>query len=435
MQNDRISEASPSSCSDISNIRMNPLTLSLPRDLEHNFLAYYNLRTVKQVRFGLFIAVFFSLIYMLVDGQLFPSVKSEEEILTYCFLIPMSVTAFVLTYFPSLYHYIQPAVAGVIIFRNVGTVCLMASDPRVTDPYFSGLLMGIIFGPSVCRMRLIYAVFTSILVLVVYYLLVVAPLMVAPLSSYQMNHCVDIIVGVIFGLVTAYPLERYARRDYLQNLIIDQEREKAAAMKLALEKERISREIHDGISSEFAGILAYTENLKNELDGKSIEGGSGDIITHIDTSARRGLQELRNIMLAIDPEVKTLGYVVAYLKRYSHDLLSARGIMVEISEEIPSAEIELHPQIILALFRITQEACHNIVKHAGADNAQLAFHYKDSMLEVTVSDNGTGFTADTVTYGRGITNMSKRAEKVGGQFSITSLPEAGTFITIILPIA
>jgi len=414
---------------------MHPVTLSFRGELEHDFLSYYNKKTTKQIRYALFICFLFSWLYMIVDGQLFPSVKSTEVILTNYILIPSILAVYILTYFPPALCYIQAFTSGVVVIRSMGTICIMALDPMIADSYFTGLLLGLVFGFSVCRLRFIYANIVSLIVISMYFLACVWPILGSPLPTPIMNHCVDLTMFVILGVFTTYFLEQYARRDFLQNLIIEHERQIAADTKLALEKERVSRELHDGISSEFTGILAFAENIKIEVEQNSCCDNLVEVVGKIENSARRGLQELRNIMLAIDPETKALGYTVAYIKRFSHDLLSSQGITVEVSEDLRSADIVLPPQIILALFRITQEACHNILKHARADIVKLAFSYEDCWLEVEVTDNGRGFATDTVVYGNGISNMRKRAKKVDGEFTITSFPDTGTSILVRIPLS
>jgi signal transduction histidine kinase len=75
------------------------------------------------------------------------------------------------------------------------------------------------------------------------------------------------------------------------------------------------------------------------------------------------------------------------------------------------------------------------LKHAKADIVKLAFRYADCWLEVEVTDNGRGFTTDTVVYGNGISNMRKRAKKVDGEFTITSSLNKGTSILVRVPLS
>jgi signal transduction histidine kinase len=87
-----------------------------------------------------------------------------------------------------------------------------------------------------------------------------------------------------------------------------------------------------------------------------------------------------------------------------------------------------------ALYRIAQEALHNVVKHATAKLAEIELVEDEGHLALTVRDNGAGFDAQSAFPGHlGLVSMRERAEAVGATLSIQSAPGAGTLIRVDLP--
>ena len=89
-----------------------------------------------------------------------------------------------------------------------------------------------------------------------------------------------------------------------------------------------------------------------------------------------------------------------------------------------------------ALYRIGQEAVHNVVKHANATSAHLALSRgPDEEIQMSISDDGTGFDPTLVSGTKlGLIAMRQRAERLGGQLEISSEPGAGTRVNVTMPV-
>ena len=86
------------------------------------------------------------------------------------------------------------------------------------------------------------------------------------------------------------------------------------------------------------------------------------------------------------------------------------------------------------LYRIAQEALHNVVKHAGARQVRLEVARVTDGVRLRVVDDGRGFDPDAVPDGHlGLTGMRSRAERLGGTLSVTSRPGAGTTVEVFVP--
>jgi signal transduction histidine kinase len=89
------------------------------------------------------------------------------------------------------------------------------------------------------------------------------------------------------------------------------------------------------------------------------------------------------------------------------------------------------------LYRITQEALNNSLKHTQADVVKVTIHREDHRIFLEITDNGPGFDplAADDTGGLGLISMRERTEQLGGEFNIDSAPQGGTRIRVVLEVS
>jgi signal transduction histidine kinase len=85
------------------------------------------------------------------------------------------------------------------------------------------------------------------------------------------------------------------------------------------------------------------------------------------------------------------------------------------------------------LYRIIQEACHNIIKHAKAKKAEINILMDDKKINLSIIDDGIGLKPTTSENGIGLKNMKYRIKTLKGKFKISSQPNLGTSINITIP--
>jgi signal transduction histidine kinase len=135
--------------------------------------------------------------------------------------------------------------------------------------------------------------------------------------------------------------------------------------------------------------------------------------------------ELRPGALAED------GLVVALEKHAS--AVSAREEL-PIVVDGPQERLPVSPGSEEQLYRVTQEALANVVKHAGASGARIAVIAVDGVVEVAISDNGRGFDPDArLGEGFGLRSMRARVAELGGDLEIASSPLRGTLVRATVP--
>jgi signal transduction histidine kinase len=147
----------------------------------------------------------------------------------------------------------------------------------------------------------------------------------------------------------------------------------------------------------------------------------------------KAMEELHGVIFALrPPDLDDIG-VVAAIERYIAQVRrSGLNVQLEAEQEPPP----LTPEVRLAIYRIVQEALHNALRHAAADEAVVRFEVIDDMLRVTIHDNGAGFNPQHTARptALGLLSMRERAAAIGATFSVMSRPGDGTTVTVERPI-
>jgi signal transduction histidine kinase len=205
------------------------------------------------------------------------------------------------------------------------------------------------------------------------------------------------------------------------------EAERAAAMRSAVdsERERLMREIHDGVGGQLASTLAQLQ-----LDPS------------VPSSAAHSLQEamtdLRLIVHSLDSTVQPgdITTILATVRERFERGLNEQGIAFDWRvEPLPPLE-GFGSEQALQLMRILQEAFANVVSHAGATcitlrSGETAAGEQPGVF-VEIADDGKGFAVGAATAGHGLRNMHARAERLGGKLDVTS-DERGTRLNLWIP--
>jgi PAS domain S-box-containing protein len=202
------------------------------------------------------------------------------------------------------------------------------------------------------------------------------------------------------------------------------------------ERRRVAGELHDSLGSSLTAIKIGLENTRSKID----KGDAGpELLDNPIVWTQHAINEIRRLMTELRPAILDDMGIIAALQWFFRQY---RTTYPEIHVE-PEVRIEEHdvPETLrIVIFRITQEAFHNIAKHSRAEYVDFSLVRQDSGIELTIGDNGTGFDLEAVLsktgerQGLGLTSMKERAELSGGSFAIRSVPETGTVLSVIWPL-
>jgi len=201
------------------------------------------------------------------------------------------------------------------------------------------------------------------------------------------------------------------------------------------ERQRIARELHDDTGQSLTAIglgLRGVEAILASNPALAIEQ-----VKELKSFSTNALSELRRIIADLRPsQLDDLGLVAAlqwYFQEFERRSALHIDFIVEGSRSRLPAEYET------VLFRITQEALTNIVKHANASQVTVKFEVYPAQISLSIEDNGRGFNPAEVLrrdgpHGWGLLGIQERSSLLGGHYAIDSAPGRGTRIRVSIPL-
>src|SRR5579872_281433 len=194
------------------------------------------------------------------------------------------------------------------------------------------------------------------------------------------------------------------------------------------ERSRIGRELHDDINQRLAMLSLELEELQE--NPSEIEPRVKEL--------RRQMAEVSNDVQALSHDLHSskLEYlgVVAGMKSWCKEFAERQRMQIDFESDVPST---VPLEIGVTLFRIMQEALHNVIKHSGAREVKVQLQEDSSEIHLIVSDLGRGFDPEAASQGQGLglTSMRERIRLLNGTISIESKRSGGTTIYARVPVA
>jgi len=193
------------------------------------------------------------------------------------------------------------------------------------------------------------------------------------------------------------------------------------------ERARVGREIHDSIGGMLLTMTRRLEIYKSKQKSNEQAEEIDEIISMI----RSTTKELRNTVHNLIPEAITLQGLEETIDNFCKEV--SKGKEIEIQLYINGDWSSVNQTISFNVFRIVQEAVHNIVKHSGASIAAINIVLSDGDVKVIIEDNGKGMEKLVPTKGNGLRNISWRVASLKGVMSIESAKGKGTIVHISIP--
>jgi len=219
---------------------------------------------------------------------------------------------------------------------------------------------------------------------------------------------------------------------YLKSRNLKNDLEKAMLVKQTEEEERnrISKDIHDELGSGLSRIVFLTELL----NAKSKDDGASQSLQAISKTAHLLVDNMRDLIWAMNPDNTSLDNLVARIREYSSDYLEEFPItlITDFEEDIPN--VRLKNEACRNIIMMVKEALQNTIKHANATIVTIRLTI-NSELEICLSDNGIGFNLNLSPKGNGLKNLATRIKDIGGNMIINSEPGGGTKVNFTAPIS
>jgi two-component system, NarL family, sensor histidine kinase DevS len=217
----------------------------------------------------------------------------------------------------------------------------------------------------------------------------------------------------------AVDLSERVARDALRRVVSAQE----------LERQRLARELHDETGQALTSILLGLRAVEDAKDPAELEAAAGQLRELVVST----LQDVRRLAVELRPKALDDFGLVPAIERLVETFREHTGLEVHLEPQLGAER--LPSDVETTLYRITQEALTNVVKHAQARRVSIVLTRRDGSVAAVIEDDGRGFGSGDGSGGLGLLGMRERIALVEGRLEVESTPGSGTTLSIEVPIS
>ncbi len=258
-----------------------------------------------------------------------------------------------------------------------------------------------------------------------------------------------VLIGVLISLIVISLLviknakkkqkiaeqEKLLEKQKLATMLKEHELQNIDLMLESQENERIklANELHDNLGSMLATLKLNFQNLKRQKEGMIAD--ENKLYEKTDYLIEEAYQKIRDMAHLKNSGIIGNDGLVPAVKKMA-DKMSVLNLL-EINVIPFGLKERLDNKLEISLFRMIQELCTNIIKHAKASEVNIYLtQHNDTNINLIIEDNGIGFDPKSIRQsdGMGLKNIEKKVEQMGGTFSIDTILDKGTTIIIDIPL-
>jgi signal transduction histidine kinase len=195
------------------------------------------------------------------------------------------------------------------------------------------------------------------------------------------------------------------------------------------ERERISRDIHDGLGPLLSTIKLYV----NELESGEFEPGEkSEMLKQTNELINDAITSTKAISNNLSPHLIMDYGLVKAVEAFCKKVNLAQKTQINFESSLGAVRFDQTVEIVL--YRVITELINNTMKHANANKVEIYLEMIEQVLQLTYLDNGIGFEKDKVmegeTGGMGMKNIISRLRSINGNYKINSRPGAGVLVVV-----
>lgn len=196
------------------------------------------------------------------------------------------------------------------------------------------------------------------------------------------------------------------------------------------ERRRLARELHDDLSQTLAALALELTACERMAEEERLR----DRLHNAEQTVERLADDIHDMSRLLHPSILDDLGLEAAIRAECLRFSEREGIPLSLSPDEPLDGIS--PECALTFYRITQEALHNISKHAEASSVTVSLRNEEGGVTLRIVDDGRGFdpTADRDRNGLGLVSMGERVRLLSGSLSVDSTPGGGVCVTVIAPV-
>ncbi len=198
------------------------------------------------------------------------------------------------------------------------------------------------------------------------------------------------------------------------------------------ERQRLSRQMHDGPAQALSNFILQTEIAMRLLDIDPIQAKSE--LNNLKASAMNTFKKVRNFIFELRPMMLDDLGLAPTIRRYVETFKEQTG--VDVSIIISGNERRVEQYIEVMFFRAMQELLGNAVLQNQATNVKIILDFADTIVKLTMEDNGKGYDIEgpNKQSNLGMNLIKERTEMLGGTFMLDSDPATGTRLSLAIPV-
>ncbi len=404
-------------------------------------------------------------VFGILDAHVIPDIRLAAWLIRYGAVCPLLAGVTLLTFSPAFLRIAQPALACCVLSAGGGIVLMTAlAQPPGNALYYAGLIMVVVYGSTLVRLRYLYAATISVVLVVAYELGATLVNPVPPMSL--LNTDFFLTMAVATGVFAGYVQELQARRDFASTELLQQE--KARSERLLSETQAASRSKSDFLAmmshelrTPLNAILGFSEIMQRRLFGPIGSDRYAGYVADIHDTAQHLTHVIADILdlskaeagkLTLSEEEVDIFSTLAECFRLMRERAAENGLRLLLQEpEGARPVVRVDPTLMRQVFLNILGNAIKFTPAGGSVRAALSSDQQGAWL-IHVIDTGIGIAAEDLPrvvepfvqvqsplvrqhggIGLGLPLVKKIIELHGGSLSIASIVGAGTTVTVSIP--
>jgi len=199
------------------------------------------------------------------------------------------------------------------------------------------------------------------------------------------------------------------------------------ALAVVEERNRLARELHDSVKQHLFSLAMMASAIRARFDTlQDVPDELDEMVREVETTAQAAQREMTRLIKDLRPGSLQEQGLADALNDFTLVFGAREHILIYL--EVQGNDALLPPSVSESLYRVTQEALHNVARHARATRVDVHLRCIPEQVALTIRDNGIGFDTSQPRRGMGLANMEERILAVGGVLTVVSRTGAGTSV-------